>query len=104
MMSSNWRSARAGLRRVAGSAAVWLLAASAWAGGGKPAGKLVHVADTRGTSGLTRWVADVYNDSYLLFALVVVLVMSGMGLLLGVASDKVMGMLGIDLGRMEHHE
>ena len=104
MKSWNRSGVRRWLHRTAGAATAWLFAASAWAGGGKPAGTLVHVADTRGTSGLTRWVGDVYNDSYLLFAVVVVLVMSGMGLVLGVLSDKVMSRLGIDLGRMEHHE
>jgi hypothetical protein len=74
------------------------------AGGGKPAKKLVHVADTRGLEGLTRWVADVYNESYWLYALAVVGIMTAMGVILGWGCDRLMGLLGIDLGRMQHHE
>ncbi len=48
-----------------------LPAAEALAGPGKPAKKLVNVADTRGLApGFTHWVADLYNTSYWLFGLV----------------------------------
>ena len=83
-----------------------LTALSAYAaGGGKPAKKLVNVADTRDLSpGITSWIADLYNSSYLLFGLAVVGIMVLMGLVLGYGSDRLMGLLGINLGRMSHHE
>jgi hypothetical protein len=75
------------------------------AGGGKPATKLVNVADTRGLEpGFTRFVADVYNESYWLFALLVVVLMAALGLLLGIVADRLFALLGINLGRMSHHE
>jgi hypothetical protein len=76
----------------------------ALAAGGKPAKKLVNVADTRGVEGLSRWIADVYNTSYWLYGLLVVAVMVFMGLTLGLLCDRAMGTLGIDLGKMQHHE
>ncbi|HLA78597.1 MAG TPA: hypothetical protein VJU18_13540 [Vicinamibacteria bacterium] len=82
-----------------------LLASNAWAAPAKPASTLVNVADTRGLSpGLTRWVADVYNTSYWLFGVLVVVIMVAMGLGLGYGCDRLMARLGINLGRIEHHE
>jgi hypothetical protein len=75
------------------------------AGGGKPATKLVNVADTRGLKpGLTKWLGDVYNTNLWLYSAVVVGTMVGMGLVLGFGVDRVVSRLGIDLGKLEHHE
>jgi hypothetical protein len=83
-----------------------LLCADAFAaGGGKPATKLVNVADTRGmTPGLSLWIADVYNSNMWLFGLTVVVIMAGMGAVLGFGFDKLIGLLGIKLGKLDHHE
>ncbi len=84
--------------------ATWCADAAA-AGGGKPASKLVNVADTRSLeAGFSRFVADVYNESYWLFALLVVVLMAGLGLFLGIVADRLFALLGINLGRMSHHE
>jgi hypothetical protein len=84
----------------------WALAAPAFAaGGGKAASKLVNVADTRHMGGgLSRWIADVYNESHWLFGLLVVAIMVGMGFILGMVADKAVSMLGINLGKISHHE
>jgi hypothetical protein len=75
------------------------------AGGGKPAKKLVNVADTRAMEpGLGRFIADVYNSSLWLYGGLVVVTMVGMGLILGLSVDRLMGTLGINLGKLEHHE
>jgi hypothetical protein len=87
------------------SAVVWLYALDAAAGGGKPAKKLVNVADTRDLGpGITKWIADLYNTSHWQFGLAVVLIMAAMGLVLGVACDRLVGLLGINLGKIQHHE
>jgi len=84
--------------------ALWCTDALA-AGGGKPATKLVNVADTRALEpGFSRFVADVYNESHWLFALLVVVLMAGLGLLLGLVADRLFALLGINLGKMSHHE
>ncbi len=83
---------------------VWWTAADALAAAG-PAKKLVNVADTRGLApGLTKWVGDLYNTSLWQFGLVVVVVMAGMGLLLGYVCDRLIGLLGINLGRIQRRE
>ncbi len=93
------------LAAAAASLVVWLAAGDLLAAGGKPATKLVNVADTRALPpGFTKWVADLYNTSHWLFALVVVVVMSGMGLALGLLCDRLVALLGINLGRLSHHE
>lgn len=76
-----------------------------WAGGGKPATKIYNIADTRGMdSGISKWIADVYNSNLWLFGLMVVAVMAGMGLVLGFCMDALLKLLGINLGRLQHHE
>lgn len=84
----------------------FLMASEALASaGGKPATKLINVADTRGAmNGFTRWVADMYNTNYWLYGLIVVVIMASMGLILGLGFDRLIGLLGIDLGKLDHHE
>ncbi len=86
--------------------AAWALATPTLAaGGGKSATKLVNVADTRKLEpGLSSSIAGVYNESYWLFALFTVVMMVAMGVLLGLLADKVVGLLGINLGKISHHE
>ncbi len=88
------------------SLSAWLLAGEVIAaGGGKPATKLVNVADTRGIApGLVKWIADVYNSNLWLYGALVVVLMASLGFLLGMAFDKAMALLGINLGKLEHHE
>lgn len=75
------------------------------AGGGKPATKLYNVADTRNMEpGLSKWIADIYNDSLWLYGLVVVAIMVFMGLALGYLMDRSLVLLGINLGKLDHHE
>jgi hypothetical protein len=87
------------------SAAWWGVPSLAWAaGGGKPATKLVSVADTRSATGLAKWVGDVYNTDMWLYGLVVVVTMAGMGLVLGLAFDRLLVLMGLELGKLDHHE
>ena len=94
----------AGLAALAGGL-TWWLGTTVWAAGGKPATKLVAVADTRTLEpGLSKFFADVYNDDLVLFGLLVVVTMAGMGAVLGFFFDKIVGLLGINLGKLDHHE
>jgi hypothetical protein len=99
--SAAWRRATHGMGIVAG--VVWaqdLLAAPA-----KPAQKLVNVADTRDmVPGFSHWLADVYNENLWWYGAVVVATMVVMGLGLGIVADRLVGLLGIDLGKLKHHE
>jgi hypothetical protein len=82
-----------------------LYSIEAMASGGPPAEKLVNIADTRTLApGLSKWIADVYNTSHLDFGLIVVGIMALMGVVLGLICDKLVGLLGLNLGKMQHHE
>ncbi len=83
----------------------WLPAIQAMAAPAKPETRLVNVADTRGLGpGITKWIADIYNTSYWQYAALVVVTMAIMGLILGYGSDRLVRLLGINLGKMQHHE
>jgi hypothetical protein len=109
MMDSKKRwTAFSRVRRLAlgATALLWLGAVEALAaGGGKPATKLVNVADTRNLDpGISKWIADIYNASHWQFGFMVIVVMALMGLILGFGCDRLMGLLGLDLGKLQHHE
>jgi hypothetical protein len=104
IFSRRTRSRRAALFASMMAALLLLSSVALAAGGGKPATKLVNVADTRVLTGFGKWVADLYNTSYWLFATAVVLIMATMGLVLGLTSDRLVSTLGINLGRLKHHE
>jgi hypothetical protein len=78
---------------------------AAWAAGGAVGEKIINVADTRAMSpGIAKWIADIYNSSYWEFGILVVVIMAVMGVILGYACEKLMGLSGINLGKMQHHE
>jgi hypothetical protein len=75
------------------------------AAGGKPATPLIGVADTRAmVPGIGKWIGDLYNGNLWVFGAVVVVVMAAEGLVLGLGFDKLIGLLGLDLGKLDHHE
>jgi len=85
--------------------AIFLLPSISYCAGGKPATKIYNVADTRAMEpGLPKMVADIYNSALWLYGLTVILVMAGMGFIIGFGMDKLVSHLGIDLGKLEHHE
>jgi hypothetical protein len=85
--------------------ATFAVSGTAWAAGGPPATQLINVADTRGLeTGPGLWSAQIYNESFLLYGVVVVAAMVAQGLVLGFGFDRAMHMLGLDLGKLEHHE
>ena len=84
---------------------LWMFPGALLAAGGKPATKLINVADVRGLEeGLTKFVGDLYNTSYWLFGVATVVIMASMGLILGLGFDKLIGLLGLDLGKLDHHK
>jgi hypothetical protein len=95
---------RAGRALSVGALVGSLLPGVAWAAGGKPATKLVSVADTRHLTGLAKWIGDVYNTNLWLYGVLVVVTMVLMGLVLGTVFDRLLVKMGLELGRLEHHE
>ena len=74
------------------------------AASGEKLGKLVHVADTRGLSGLNLYFADLYNTNRLLFTLEAILLTIVMGVTLGFLMDKLVAMIGLDLSKRDVKE
>jgi|LGOV01.1.fsa_nt_gb hypothetical protein len=67
-----------------------------WAGGKK--GKLlVHVADTRGLSGVFLYFSNMYNENLLMFGIWTVVVITALGSGLGFLMDLIMSRTGLDL-------
>jgi len=81
-------------------AAILLLPALVQAAG-PAAANIVIVADTRKTTGLLRWWADLYNESHLYFAILTVVLIPIIGVIFGVLADLVMSHIGIDLKSRE---
>jgi hypothetical protein len=93
------------LRTAKALAAAMCMTGTAWAAGGPPATKLINVADTRNLEpGPSLWIAQVYNENYVLFGALVVIVMVVQGLVLGFGFDRIMHWIGIDLGKLSHEE
>ena len=85
--------------------AVALAPVMAWAAGGEKVTPLENVADTRDMGpGFVKFMADTYNGNLWMFGLWVVVLMAGMGAILGLSVDKLIGLTGIKLGKMDHHE
>ncbi len=58
-------------------------------GGGEPAEELEKTVDTQGLEGLTLFVANLYNDDRLFFALLVVGTMVALGIIVSFGTDLI---------------
>lgn len=74
--------------------------------GGDKATALAHQAPDPGPGAnwLIRLVVDTYNHNMILYALIALGIMTGMGLVLGYATDKFLEILGFETKKLEHHE
>jgi len=55
-------------------------------------------------SGFSLWLAQLYNDEKLLFALLVTASMGVIGYIIGFLTDLVLKILGLDVSKIAHHE
>jgi ABC-type phosphate/phosphonate transport system permease subunit len=55
-------------------------------------------------SGITLWLAQLYNDEKVLFAILVTVTMGIVGLILGVLTDLFLKIFGLDVSKIAHHE
>jgi hypothetical protein len=80
-------------------------ASAAFAAGAPPAAPLVNVVDTRAMApGFGKWISGIYNGNLMIFGLVVVVIMALQGAILGYGLDRIVRLIGIDLGKLDHHE
>lgn len=78
------------------SLAVLAATSPAWAAGGGGA-PIVIVADTRYTTGIMQFWANLYNESHLYFTLLTVALIPTIGITFGVLADLIMSHIGLDL-------
>mgnify|MGYP000872879842 CR=1 FL=1 len=71
------------------------------AAGGGPIAPMVIVADTRKLEGIMKWWGDLYNNSYVEFTVLTVVLIPLIGVVFGVLADLIMTHIGIDLKSRE---
>ena len=72
--------------------------------GGKEVSSLEHKVDTKNLSGINLWIADMYNNNRLMYAIVVTLVMAFLGTTMAFGTDLILKMLGMDVSKISHNE
>ena len=63
----------------------------------------MHV-DTSNLEGIRLWLTNLYNDNRFLFALVVTVTMASVGVIIAFVTDFILKLVGLDVGKIEHHE
>jgi len=72
--------------------------------GGKEVTTLNKKIDTKDLSGINLWIANLYNDNKLLYAVVVTLVMAILGSVLAFGTDLVLKYFGMNVSKISHSE
>jgi len=73
-------------------------------GGGKQETTLNRVIDTKNLSGINLWIAEIYNNDRVLYAVIVTLVMAALGSIMAFGTDLILKFFGINVTRISHHE
>ncbi len=63
-----------------------------------------HKVNLQGLGGLNYFFAHWYNDSKMIFAIIVTLVMGAIGVAIAAVTDVFLKAIGMDVSKMEHHE
>jgi flagellar biosynthesis protein FlhB len=72
--------------------------------GEKEVTSLDHKVDTKDLSGVNLWIANLYNNNRLMYAIVVTLVMAILGTTMAFGTDLVLKMFGMDVSKISHRE
>ena len=72
-------------------------AAALAAGGGKPEGAMVFVADSRRFTGWRAWCTNLYNESLFEFTLLTIIAIPVTAVVLGTVTSYLLGKTGINL-------
>lgn len=73
-------------------------------GGGKQEAALTKKIDTRDLSGINLWIAELYNNDRVLYAVIVTLVMASLGSIMAFGTDLVLKYFGMNVSRISHSE
>jgi hypothetical protein len=91
-----------GALRAGVGALLFAAPAASWAG--ETEGKLIHVANTAHLSGFSLYTSNLYNTDRVLFAVAVVVITAGTGILLGLVTDLVIKVIGLDVSKRDLKE
>jgi len=72
--------------------------------GGKQETAISKKIDTKNLSGVNLWIANLYNNDRLLYAIVVTLVMALLGSVMAFGTDLVLKYFGINVSKISHSE
>jgi hypothetical protein len=73
-------------------------------GGGKSEPALNKVIDTKNLTGINLWIAEIYNNDRVLYAVIVTLVMAVLGSILAYGTDLILKYFGMSVSRISHTE
>jgi ABC-type phosphate/phosphonate transport system permease subunit len=60
--------------------------------------------NTENLSGINLWVAKLYNNDRILYAIIVILVMASLGSIMAFGTDLVLKFFGMSVTRISHNE
>ena len=72
--------------------------------GGKQETELTKKIDTKDLSGINLWIAELYNDNKVMYAITVTFVMAIVGSIIAFLTDLVLKYLGMNVTRISHTE
>ena len=72
--------------------------------GGKQEAAISKKIDTKDLSGINLWIADLYNNDRVLYAVVVTLVMAALGSIMAFGTDLILKQFGMNVSKISHSE
>jgi hypothetical protein len=65
---------------------------------------LERKVSVEGLSGIPLFFAQMYNDNLLLYAIVCTVLMAVVGMAIALVTDVVLKIMGMEVGKIQHHE
>ena len=72
--------------------------------GGKQEAAISKKIDTKDLSGINLWIAEMYNNDRILYAVVVTLVMAALGSIMAFGTDLILKYFGMNVSKISHSE
>jgi hypothetical protein len=72
--------------------------------GGKQETAISKKIDTKDLSGINLWIAELYNNDRILYAVIVTLVMATLGSIMAFGTDLVLKYFGMNVSKISHSE
>jgi sulfite exporter TauE/SafE len=72
--------------------------------GGKQEAAISKKIDTKDLSGINLWIAEMYNNDRILYAVLVTLVMAALGSIMAFGTDLILKYFGMGVSKISHSE